>query len=92
VRARLLARRGDFEEARRLASDAVAIADRTDFLVWRGEALLDLAEVHRLAGDAYPLVRAANDALRLFEEKGHVVLADRARALLRESAVGLRPA
>jgi class 3 adenylate cyclase/tetratricopeptide (TPR) repeat protein len=92
VRARILARRGEFKRAQQLAREAVAIADRTDFLVWRGEALLDLGEVHRLAGDSASFVRAANDALRLFEAKGHVVLAERTRALLRESAVGLRPA
>jgi hypothetical protein len=37
-------------------------------------------------------VRAANDALRLFEAKGHVVMAEQTRALVRDSAVGLRPA
>ena len=92
VRARVLARRGEFEQAEQLAREAVAIADRTDFLVWRGEALLDLGEVHRLAGDSASFARAENDALRLFEAKGHVVLAERTRALLREAAVGLRPA
>jgi tetratricopeptide (TPR) repeat protein len=92
VRARVLARRGDFERAEPLAREAVAIADRTDFLVWRGEALLDLAEVHRLAGDSALFARAANDALRLFEAKGHTVLAERTSALLREASVGLRPA
>jgi hypothetical protein len=54
--------------------------------------LLDLGEVYRLADDSASFTRAANDALRLFEAKGHVVLAERARALLRQSAVGLRPA
>jgi tetratricopeptide (TPR) repeat protein len=92
VRARVLARRGEFELAQQLAREAVAIADRTDFLVWRGEALLDLAEVHRLAGDSASFVRAATDALRLFEAKGHLVLSEQTRALLRESAVALRPA
>jgi class 3 adenylate cyclase/tetratricopeptide (TPR) repeat protein len=92
VRARILARRGEFEPARQLARRAVSIADRTDFLVWRGEALLDLAEVRRLAGDSASFVRAANDALLLFEAKGHVVLAEQTRALLRASAVDLRPA
>ena len=75
-----------------LARDAVAIVDRTDFLVWRGEALLDLGEVQRLAEGSASFARAVNDALRLFEAKGHVVLAKRARALLRQWAVGLRPA
>jgi class 3 adenylate cyclase/predicted ATPase len=92
VRARVLARRGEFERAQQLGREAVAIADRTDFLVWRGEALLDLAEVHRLAGDSASFVRAATDALRLFEAKGHLVLSEQTRALLREPAVALRPA
>jgi len=92
VRARVLAQRGEFERAQQLAREAVAIANRTDFLVWRGEALLDLAEVNRLAGDSASFVRATKEALRLFEAKGHVVLAERTRAFLRESPVGLRPA
>src|SRR5215211_5619060 len=92
VRARVLARRGELEPALQLARDAVAIVDRTDFLVWRGEALLDLGEVQRLAEDSTSFARTVTDALRLFEAKGHVVLAERARAFLRQSAVGLRRA
>ena len=46
----------------------------------------------RLAGDSASFVRAATDALRLFEAKGHLVLSEQTRALLRESAVALRPA
>ena len=89
VRARVYARRGEFERAQALAREATAIADRTDFLVWRGEALLDLAEVNRLAGDSASFVRAATDALRLFEAKGHLVLSEQTRALLRQSAVAV---
>jgi hypothetical protein len=92
VRARILARRGELEPALQLAADAVAIADRTDFLVWRGEALLDLAEVQRLADDTTAFSQAATDALRLFAAKGHLVHAERTRALLRGSPVDLRPA
>ena len=92
VRARILARRGELEPALQLAADAVAIADRTDFPVWRGEALLDLAEVQRLADDRTAFARAAKDALRLFEAKGHLVHAERTRALLHGSPVDLRPA
>src|SRR5829696_2191073 len=91
VRARVHARRAEFEQAQQLAREAVAIADRTDFLVWHGEALLDLAEVNRLAGDSDSFVRAAIDALRLFDAKGHLVLSEQTRALLRQSAVAVRP-
>jgi class 3 adenylate cyclase len=82
VRARVLARRDRFEQAERLAREAVEIAARSDFLVWRGEAHLDLAEVLRLAGDAVGSSACMEEALRLFEAKGHVVLADRTRAQL----------
>src|SRR5581483_11781087 len=91
VRARVLARRGRIDEAERLAREAVEIAARTDFLVWRGEALLDLAEVLRLAGDLGGSAAVAEEARELFEAKGHLVLAERTCSLL-EQPVALRPA
>ena len=45
VRAQLLARRGDHDEARRVAEEAVAVAERTDALVDHGDACLALATV-----------------------------------------------
>ncbi len=45
VRAQLLARGGDHDEARRVAEEAVAIAERTDALVDHGDACLALATV-----------------------------------------------
>jgi class 3 adenylate cyclase/tetratricopeptide (TPR) repeat protein len=86
VRARVLARRGDLEQAEQLAREAVAIAERTDFLVWRGEAFLDLAAVLRRRGDS-AAVEPSVEALRLFEAKGHVVLAKVTRSTLEEAAV-----
>jgi class 3 adenylate cyclase/tetratricopeptide (TPR) repeat protein len=91
VRARVLARHGDLEQAERLAREGACVAARTDFLVWRGEALLDLAEVLRLSGDSLGSSSSAEEALQLFDAKGHVVLRDRTRALLPEP-VELRPA
>ena len=82
VRARILARRGRLEEAQRLAREGAGIAARTDFLVWRGEALLDLAHVLRLSGDSAAFSASAEEALRFFEAKGHVVLRDQTRALI----------
>jgi len=91
VRARVLARQGDLEQAERLAREGACVAARTDFLVWRGEALLDLAEVLRLSGDSPGSSSSAEEALQLFDAKGHVVLRERTRALLPEP-VELRPA
>ena len=82
VQAKLFARRGDTAEAEALAREAVTLAAETDFLVLRADALMDLAEVLRLGrreGESVPVVR---QALELYEQKGNVVGAERARALL----------
>ncbi len=50
VRAKLLARSGDLDEAERLGREAVAMASETDYLESRAQALVDLGEVLRLAG------------------------------------------
>ena len=49
VRAKLLAREGDDNSAKRLARDAVAIAENTDWLNVQGDALTDLAHILTLA-------------------------------------------
>ena len=84
VQAKLLAKRGDAAAAEALAREAVALAGETDFLVLHADALMDLAEVLRLTdrdSEAAPFVE---QALELYEQKGHVVGAERARALLAE--------
>jgi class 3 adenylate cyclase/tetratricopeptide (TPR) repeat protein len=82
TRAKLLARRGEFQAAERLASEAVAFAEESDFLLDRGDALMDLAEVLELAGAHEPAAAAVREAIGLFERKGNVVLADQGRARL----------
>ena len=82
VQAKLLARRGDVEQAEALAREAVALAGETDFLVLHADALMDLAEVLRLAGREDESTPVVEQALALYEQKGNVVGAERARALL----------
>jgi hypothetical protein len=86
VRAKVLARRGRHDEATALAREAVALADRTDMLVKRGDARLALAAVLELAGadGASPLLA---EAVQLYEEKESVVDAARARTLLERARV-----
>ena len=79
VRAKLLARQGDAEGAEALAREAVALASETDFLVLHGDALMDLAEVLRTAGSEAESVPVVQEALQLYEQKGNVVAAERAR-------------
>ena len=69
TRARLLARSGDHEAARTLASDAVAGALSTDALLDRAQAWTALAEIERIAGNEGAAQRAVAEAERLLEEK-----------------------
>jgi predicted ATPase len=82
VRAKLLARRGDPEAAEGLARESVAIWAERDCLLWHGYAVMDLAEVLRLAGRLQQAVPIVEQALELFERKGIIPAAETARALL----------
>ena len=85
VRSKALARRGEVEQAERLAREAVALAKGTDGLTLHGDALLDLAEVLRAAGRPDEAEAAVERALALYERKGNVVSATRARAALAQA-------
>jgi predicted ATPase/class 3 adenylate cyclase len=84
VRGKILARRGRGEEGGALAREAVRLVERTDLLIHHGDALLDLAEVLRL--DPRPTAQEeralALKAVAMYEQKGNLVSAERARALL----------
>jgi tetratricopeptide (TPR) repeat protein len=87
VEAKVLARLGAIDEAEASARAALDIVARTDALNRHGDALLALAEILRLRGredDANVRIR---EALELFEQKGNVVSASRAKALLLEEAI-----
>jgi class 3 adenylate cyclase/tetratricopeptide (TPR) repeat protein len=87
TRARVLAARGALDEAQELARRAVALARRTDYLNLHAEALMSLADVRSAAGSPDDAAAAAHDALELYEAKGNLVSADRARAWLERRAV-----
>jgi len=82
VRAQLLARGGTHDEARQVAEEAVAIAERTDALVDHGDACLALATVLGATGDVAGAQAAAERAVELYELKGAAALAEKARGLL----------
>jgi tetratricopeptide (TPR) repeat protein len=86
VRAELLARQGSFEEAETLARGAVALSEPTDSPRYKGDALMDLAEVLALAGRAEEAAATVLLARELYERKGAlacVARADRRLAQLR---------
>ncbi|MEW2482251.1 BTAD domain-containing putative transcriptional regulator [Mycobacterium sp. NPDC049093] len=78
VRAQLLSRAGAHAEARRVAEEAVAIAERTDALVDHGDACLALATVLGDAGDVAGARAAAERAADLYGRKGAVALVEKA--------------
>ncbi len=87
VRAKVLARRGDLDEAECLGREAVAIASGTDYLDARAQAVADLGEVLRLAGRPQESATAFEEAIGLYEEKGNAVAAGQLRRLLAEPPI-----
>jgi Flp pilus assembly protein TadD len=83
---RVLARRGSIQEAERLAREAVRLVEQTDWLQGHADALMDLAEVLRLAGRTQNAAESLRQALQLYDHKGNLVLAAKARNGLRELA------
>jgi class 3 adenylate cyclase/tetratricopeptide (TPR) repeat protein len=83
VRAKILARRGRFDDGVSLAKEAVAMIAASDCLDYQGIAAMDLADVLRSAGRTDEANAAARQALDAFERKGNLVSASRARGFLR---------
>jgi DNA-binding SARP family transcriptional activator len=81
VGAKILAQRGDFEEAISFASEAVALADTSDGLNRRAAVHTDLGEALRLAGRAAEAALVLGRAIELFEAKGNVAGVARMRSL-----------
>jgi class 3 adenylate cyclase/tetratricopeptide (TPR) repeat protein len=79
LRARVLARRGEREEAKRLVREAIELIDLTDLLPFRASVRQGAAEALRLAGRAEEAAVLLDEATVLFEEKGNVVGTERAR-------------
>jgi predicted ATPase len=84
VRARVLARRAEIQAAEALAREALAIAERTDFVNERADALIDLSHVLEQSRRCDEAVAAASGAVHLYELKGNVVAAAAARLRLGE--------
>jgi len=79
TRARVLAARGEAAQAEPLAREAVALAERTDGLGLRADALVELAGVLRAQGKDAEAEDCLSEAVALYEQKGNVVMAARSR-------------
>jgi transcriptional regulator of nitric oxide reductase len=84
VRAKAFARQGRTVEGERLAREAATLAAATDDINVRGDSLMTLAELLCLAERFSEAVPVLDEALRHYEQKGNVVSACKARALLGE--------
>ena len=82
VQARVLAGRGLLGTAEMIAREAVALAEQTDFVVYRGDALIDLAHVLRAARRREEASVAAAAGLALQHQKGNLVTAATIRSEL----------
>jgi tetratricopeptide (TPR) repeat protein len=82
TRAKVLARRGQFGAAARLAKEAVALVPATCDAPERAEFLLAQAEVAQLAGAVGQAEDSLRQALQFYQDRRMAVLAKRTRALL----------
>jgi class 3 adenylate cyclase/tetratricopeptide (TPR) repeat protein len=84
AQAKVLADRDQPSEAETLARAAVSVIDQTDYLKSRGDARMSLAYVLRKAGGAQEAAIVLREALELYERKGDVADASKARAELED--------
>jgi tetratricopeptide (TPR) repeat protein len=84
VRAKLLAREGQHDQADAILAEAIALLGETDWLDAQGEGFMSLAEIRLLAGRTAEAIAALAQATERFEAKGNLVSARRAADLAAE--------
>jgi ATP/maltotriose-dependent transcriptional regulator MalT len=80
--AKILTRRGDLVAGERLAREAVAIGEESDFLSAHGDSLMDLGEILDTAGRRTDAEAAVRAALSLQRQKVNLLAVERAEAVL----------
>ena len=88
VRAKLHARMGRHDDAERVAREAVALLSDTDMVDYHARAVADLGEVLRAVDRSEEAADQLAAAIALFEAKGNLVRAERARAAQLELPLG----
>jgi class 3 adenylate cyclase/tetratricopeptide (TPR) repeat protein len=83
VRAKVLAKRGRFDEAVHVGREAVRLGDSAEQLEDRARYYMSLGEVLAITGALDEAITALATAVSLFEQKGNIVSAARATNLLR---------
>ena len=86
MRAVVLAERGRVRDAERLATEAVALSEETDWLYDRGGALEDLGRVNDLAGRPREARQARDAAHDVYRRKGATACIVRLERMLESHA------
>ena len=76
---------GELDHAESEAREAVEITTTSEWPNVRGDAHMALAETLRLSGKSEEAATCAEEAFRMYEQKGNVVWARRARAFVEGS-------
>jgi class 3 adenylate cyclase/tetratricopeptide (TPR) repeat protein len=84
VQAKILARRGNLDDALPLAREAVSWYEASDYIYLHADALMDLSELLDLLGDDAAALAAAREALAKCQRKGHVPATAKARKRVTE--------
>ncbi|HEY3051093.1 MAG TPA: AAA family ATPase [Gaiellaceae bacterium] len=84
VRAEVLTQKGEVKIAEALAREAVVYSEATDSQLAQGNALAVLAEALHAGGQSIEAAAALEEAIRLYDLKGSVALAELARARLED--------
>jgi tetratricopeptide (TPR) repeat protein len=79
VKARVLATRGEFDEAEALARQALDLISPTEFLDFQADALVHLGEVLRAAGRTSDAAEALQQAIDAYDLKGDLAGEHKAR-------------
>lgn len=90
VRAKILARRGAFGAAQKLADEAVSIVNTTDNPNDKADILMSLVEVLRIGDRTEDAISTLGEAIDHYEQKGNVVSAAKARARVGELRAATR--
>ena len=88
VRAKLLAKKGQFDEALASVSEAVAMLESAEWPEGYGAALMAQAEVFRLARRDADAATALRKAIEVFTRKGIVISSEKAQRILGELTNG----
>ncbi|HYO61637.1 MAG TPA: hypothetical protein VEU29_07035, partial [Actinomycetota bacterium] len=86
VMAKILARRGDVDQAVALVHEAAAIGSATGYLDWYAGVLVDVAEVEAVAARAPEAIDALRRSAGLYARKGNVISAAAVEGRLREAS------